>query len=69
MGNKYDKTMKLSEEEVELVLNFRREKAAKKYYEELKEKRANCNHDYVYQFQNYKTYYYKCSKCGQEEAR
>ena len=58
------KQMRLSEEEVELVLNHRREAAKNKEEERIRLIRESRNHDWKFDFQNYKCYYYKCTKCG-----
>lgn len=61
--------MTLSDGEVELVLAHRAKIRSDKYEEMVMKKRAECDHEYKFLFQNYKTYYYKCKKCGQESVR
>ncbi len=63
------KRMTLTDEEVVLVSEHRRQKAHEECEAKQAAIRASCEHDYQFEFQNYKTAYYKCSKCGQGQAR
>lgn len=62
------KRMMLNDEEVELVVEHRLKKEHEKYEADQAAIRAACEHDYQFDFHNYKTTYYKCSKCGQGHA-
>ena len=59
------KRMTLTDDEVEVVIKYRQEKAAKEFEKKQAEIRAGCDHDFKFDFHNYKTTYYKCCKCGQ----
>ena len=60
--------MSLTPEEVDVVQKYRAKKAKEAAEAALAKKRAECEHDPKYDFRNYKTDYFKCTKCGQQFA-
>ncbi len=57
--------MKLSQSEIEIIVERRRDQQ-REVNETMREiRQAECDHDWVFDFQNYKTCYYKCGHgCG-----
>lgn len=63
------KRMQLNNEEVKVIEDYREARRVEIYHARIAEERANCLHNYEHDFTNYKTSYYKCTKCGLTEAR
>jgi len=61
--------MTLNDEEVAVITKYRQQRELELYENKQAEIRASCEHNYFFDFINYKTTYYKCSKCGQGKAK